>query len=43
MFIRWIVIYPLDSAIHRLNNWGKNAAITTAHVIGSENKMHKKI
>ena len=22
VFIRWIVIYPLDSAIHRLNNWG---------------------
>ena len=20
-FIRWIAIYPLDSAIHRLNNW----------------------
>ena len=23
MFIRWIVIYPVDSAIHRLNNWGQ--------------------
>ena len=22
VFIRWIVIYPVDSAIHRLNNWG---------------------
>ena len=20
--IRWIVIYPVDSAIQRLNNWG---------------------
>ena len=20
--IPWIVIYPMDSAIHRLNNWG---------------------
>ena len=24
VFIRWIVIYPVDSAIHRLNNWGLN-------------------
>ena len=23
VFIRWIVIYPVDSAIHRLNNWGQ--------------------
>ena len=22
-FIRWIVIYPVDSTIHRLNNWGQ--------------------
>ena len=22
VFIRWIVIYPVESAIHRLNNWG---------------------
>ena len=22
VFIRWIVIYPVDSAIYRLNNWG---------------------
>ena len=22
--INWIVIYPLDSAIHRLNNWGQD-------------------
>ena len=21
--IRWIVIYPVDSAIQRLNNWGQ--------------------
>ena len=21
--IQWIVIYPADSAIHRLNNWGQ--------------------
>ena len=21
--IRWIVIYPVDSAIHLLNNWGQ--------------------
>ena len=21
ILIRWIVIYPVDSAIHRLNNW----------------------
>ena len=23
VFIRWIVIYLVDTAIHRLNNWGK--------------------
>ena len=23
VFIRWIVIYPVDSAIHRSNNWGQ--------------------
>ena len=23
VFIGWIVIYPVDSAIHRLNNWGQ--------------------
>ena len=23
VFIRRIVIYPVDSAIHRLNNWGQ--------------------
>ena len=22
LLIRWIAIYPVDSAIHRLNNWG---------------------
>ena len=22
VFILWIAIYPVDSAIHRLNNWG---------------------
>jgi len=22
LFICWIVIYPVDSAIHRLNTWG---------------------
>ena len=22
ILIRWIVIYPMDSAIQRLNNWG---------------------
>ena len=22
--IRWIVIYPADSAIHPLNNWGQD-------------------
>ena len=26
VFIRWIVIYPVDSAIHRLNNWGQMTA-----------------
>ena len=24
MSIQWIAIYPVDSAIHRLNNWGLN-------------------
>ena len=23
VFIRWIVIYQVDSALHRLNNWGQ--------------------
>ena len=27
-FIRWRVIYPVDSAIHRLNNWGQNFRVT---------------
>jgi len=22
LLIQWIAIYPVDSAIHRLNNWG---------------------
>ena len=22
VFIRWTVIYPVNNAIHRLNNWG---------------------
>ena len=26
VFIRWIVIDPVDSAIHRLNKWGLNCA-----------------
>ena len=26
VFIRWIVIYPVDSAIHCLNNWGQNGS-----------------
>ena len=30
VFIRWIVIYPLDSAIHRLNNWGQNRTTTAS-------------
>ena len=25
--IRWIVIYPVDSAIQRLNNWGKTSNV----------------
>ena len=24
VFICWIVIYPVDSAIHRLNDWGQS-------------------
>ena len=27
--IQWIVIYPADSAIHQLNNWGQMSAIAT--------------
>ena len=23
LLIQWIAIYPVDSAIHRLNNWGQ--------------------
>ena len=27
VFIRWIVIYPVDSAIHRLKNWGQELLV----------------
>ena len=34
--IRWIAIYPVDSVIQSLNNWGQNAtkqaSVTTLHV-----------
>ena len=27
--MRWIVIYPVDSAIQRLNNWGQAEVVLT--------------
>ena len=30
ILIRWIVIYPVDSAIQRLNNWGQFVTLTHA-------------
>ena len=27
VFIRWIVIHPVDSTIHCLNNWGLNGNV----------------
>ena len=29
--IRWIVIYPVDSAIQRLNNWGQVSIFISDH------------
>ena len=32
--MRWIVIYPVDSAIHRLNNWGDVCTYILVIVLG---------
>ena len=36
ILIRWIVIYPVDSAIQRLNNWGKTSNVKATVKRGRE-------
>ena len=39
--IRWIVIYPVDSIIQSLNNWGQEAQLRVGGLIASENLKEK--
>ena len=40
--IRWIVIYLVDSAIQRLNNWGKADSDKPSSIsIGSQNSTQR--
>ena len=36
ILIRWIVIYPVDNAIQRLNNWGKTSNVKATVKRGRE-------
>ena len=40
MFIRWIVIYPVDSAIHLLNNPGRTS---TVKIYADDTKIYRTI
>ena len=36
LVIQWIVIYPMDSAIHPLNNWGQMAHLDEEGILMSK-------